>query len=209
MTARIPDDKRRKQIVDRSRTLFLTRGISALSMDQIATLQRISKKTLYRFFPNKGALVTAAIEERMTEVADKVRSVAGDRRHAFPDRLRQILRVVSGQIAELGPTLVQDLYFHEPELWERIDTFRRERVFSVVTELFEEGMREGFIRNDIESRLVPLLFINALSSLMTPAQFVSLPLAPAELFESLIRILFGGVLTDDARHQFFSQEVSS
>ena len=209
MTAKIPDDKRRKQIVDRSRTLFLTRGISALSMDQIATLQRISKKTLYRFFPNKGALIAAAIEDRMSEVADRVRAVAADRRRRFPDRLRQILRIVSGQIAELGPTLVQDLYYHEPELWERIDTFRRKHVFSVITELFEEGMREGFIRNDIESRLVPLLFINAIGSLLTPAQFVTLPIAPAELFEALIRILFGGVLTDDTRHQFFSQEVSS
>jgi len=32
------------------------------------------------------------------------------------------------------------------------------------------------------------------------------PLAPVELFEAFIRILFGGILTDDARRQFFAQE---
>jgi AcrR family transcriptional regulator len=206
MAKKKPDDERRKEIVGRSRSLFFTRGISALSMDEIATLQGISKKTLYRFFPNKGALVATAIEERMAEVAATVSSLAIDPQRPFLDRLREILRIVSRQIGELGAILFQDLYYHEPLLWERIDRFRRERVFSVITGLFEEGMREGFIRNDIESRLVPQLFINALSFFLTPAQFVSLPLAPAELFEALIRILFGGVLTEEARRQFFTQE---
>ena len=175
-------------------------------MDKIATLQGISKKTLYRFFPNKGALIAAAIEERMSEVAARVSSVADDPRRPCLDRLREILRIVSRQIGELGETLIRDLYYHEPELWQRIDQFRRERIFGIITGLFEEGMREGFIRGDIHGSLVPLLFINALSSVMTPAQLVNLPLAPAELFEAFILILFGGVLTEDARRQFFSQE---
>ena len=72
--------------------------------------------------------------------------------------------------------------------------------------LLEEGMNEGFIRNDIDGRLVPMLFVNAASSVMTPAQLVKLPFPPAELFDAFIRILFGGVLTDEARRVFFTQE---
>jgi AcrR family transcriptional regulator len=203
---KIPDDERKKQILDRARALFLSRGTIVLTMDEIAASQRISKKTLYRFFPNKGALISAAIEERMAEVASRALSIANDVQRPFPHRIREILRIVSRQIAELGPILIQDLYYHEPEIWERIDSFRQEHVFSIISRLFEEGMREGFIRTDIESRLMPQIFINAMSSFMTPAQFNSLPIAPADLFDALTRILFGGVLTEDARRKFFSQE---
>lgn len=175
-------------------------------MDEIAALQGISKKTIYKFFPNKRALIAAAIEETMSEAAARVSSVADDPGRPFLDRLREILRVVSRQLGELGETLIKDLYYHEPELWERIDQFRREHIFSIIARLFEEGMREGFIRSDTHGSLVPLLFINALSSVMTPAQFVNLPLAPAELFEAFIRILFEGILTDKARRRFFAQE---
>lgn len=206
MPKKIADDEKKKQIVQRSRALFLTRGVTSLSMDEIATLQGISKKTLYRFFPNKAALIEAAIEDRMLEVVSMATSVEKDPQRSFLQRIREILRIVSRQIAELGPSLFQDLYYHEPQIWERIDTFRREHVFSIISGLFEQGMREGVIRTDIESRLVPLLFINAVSSLMTPAQFVTIPVAPAELFDALTRILFGGILTEDARRQFFAQE---
>ncbi|HVO40906.1 MAG TPA: TetR/AcrR family transcriptional regulator, partial [Spirochaetia bacterium] len=206
MVGKVSDGEKRKQIVDRSRALFLERGFSALSMEEIASLQGISKKTLYRYFPNKAALSEAAIEERILEVVAEIQRIADDPGLPLLRRLRGVLRVVSRQIAALGENLVKDLYYHYPELWERIDRFRRERVFGVITRLFEEGIREGYFRRDIEPRLVPVLFINAVSTVMTPAQLVSLPFPPVQLFDSFFRILFGGILTDDARHEFFSEE---
>ena len=206
MTTKLPDSEKRKQIVDRSRALFLERGFSALSMGDIASLQGISKKTLYRYFPNKAALSEAAIEERIVEVVAEIQRIADDRSLPLLRRLRGVLGVVSRQIAALGDTLVKDLYYHYPELWERIDKFRRERVFGVITGLFEEGIREGYFRREIEPRLVPLLFLNAMATVMTPAQLVSLPIPPVQVFDAFFRILFGGILAEDARRQFFSEE---
>jgi len=208
MKTKIPDAEKRRQIVDRSRALFLERGFSALTMEEIASLQGISKKTLYRYFPNKAALSEAAVEERIIEVVAQIQLVADDHSLPLMRRLRGVLRIVSQQIAALGESLVKDLYYHHPELWERIDKFRRERVFGVISGLFEEGVREGHIRKDIDGRLVPLLFLNAIAAVMTPAQLVSLPLPPVQIFDAFFRILFGGILTDDARREFFSEENS-
>lgn len=206
MTTRLPDNEKRRQIVDRSKTLFLQRGLSALSMEEIASLQGISKKTLYRFFPNKAALSEAAIEEGIADVVGKIQLVARDTSQPLMKRLRGVLRIVSQQIGALGENLVKDLYYNHPELWERIDKFRREKVFRVITQLFEEGVRDGYIRTDIDGRLVPVLFLNAMATVMTPAQLVSLPLPPVQVFDAFFRILFGGILTEDARREFFSEE---
>jgi len=206
MGQRIPAEEKRKQIINRSRTIFMDRGVSALSMDQIASLQSISKKTLYRFFRNKDALLSASIEGRIGEIAAEVARIGADPDLPYIRRLKEIFGVVSRQIAELGENLIKDIYYNKPEIWERIDRFRRERIFGVVTRLLEEGMNEGLIRNDIDGRMVPMLFVNAVSSVMTPEQFVKLEFPPVELFDAFIRILFGGVLTEKARRQFFVQE---
>jgi AcrR family transcriptional regulator len=200
------DREKKEKIIERSRTLFLAQGVSSLSMDRIAAVQGISKKTLYRFFPNKEALVLAAVEAKIAEVGRLVSAIAADRELLFPIRLRNILQTLSRQIGELSENLIKDLYYHEPKLWQRIDRFRQEYVFTVITKLFEDGMKSGHIRPEIDSRLAPVLFINAFSTVMTPAQFINLSASPAEVFEAFLRILFSGILTEKAQRQLFAQE---
>jgi AcrR family transcriptional regulator len=200
------DEEKRKKILERARAQFLTRGVSSLTMGEIASLQGISKKTLYRFFPNKEALVTTAVEEKISELGAEIAAMAARRDVAFPVRLREILQIVTHQLGAIGDTLIRDLYYHEPRLWERIDGFRRDYVLAVVTRLLEEGVKTGYIRGDIDGRLVSVLFINSFSAVMNPAQFVKLPFPPSELIDAFIRILFGGILTEKAQRQFFAQE---
>ena len=193
-------------ILHRARALFLEHGVSGLSMDRIAARQGISKKTLYRFFPNRDALVSEAVEERIAAVAAQAAAIEADNGRRWIDRVQGILRLVSGQLAELGEGLIRDIYYNRPEIWERIDRFRREQVFSVITRLLEEGRKKGFVRDDIDGRLVPLLFASAASAVLTPAQLVKLPFPPVEVFEAFIRILFGGILTESARRKIFTKE---
>jgi len=207
MTRPADDEEKRKKILEGSRALFFREGVSSLTMDQIASRQGISKKTLYKYFANKEQLVAEAIEARIREIAALTDALAHDPARTFPDRLSGILGVVARQLAEIGESLIKDVFYREPQLWERIDRFRREHIFASIAELFEEGIRDGYIRTDIESHLVPTLFFNAVSAIMSPAQFFALNAPPAVVFETLVRILLGGVLTEQGRRQLFSQEV--
>ncbi len=154
-------------------------------MDEIASLQGISKKTLYKFFPNKDALLSAALEERFKEIAAEVAGIGSDPHVTFIKRLKGVFSVISRQIAELSENLIKDIYYNKPEIWERMDTFRRERIFGIVTRLLEEGTKEGFIRADIDGQLVPLLFVSAVSSVVTPAQLVKVPVPPGRALRRL------------------------
>jgi AcrR family transcriptional regulator len=206
MAKGIPDAEKRRMIMDRSGMLFLERGVSALTMEKIASLQGISKKTLYRFFPNKDALITAVVEDRIGLVAKEVARIAADSSITYLDRLRGILQAVSTQFAQISQTFIKDVYYCKPELWEKIDKFRREHVFIIITRLFEEGRKKGFIRGDIDAHLMPTLFISAINSIITPAQMLQLSVPPAKLFDAFVRIFYGGILTDDAQRKFFTQE---
>jgi len=209
MAKGIPDEEKRRMILDRSRSLFFQRGVSSLTMDDIASLQGISKKTLYRFFPNKEALLFSAVEDRIAAIAAEVGRLERDSGIPWIDRIAGIFKVVGRQIGEISEAILRDIYYNHPEVWERLDKFRQQRVFAIVSGLLAEGRKKGFIRKDIDGRLVPLLFVSAISAVLTPSQMVKLPFPPAMLFDSFIRILFGGILSDSARRDFFAQEGKS
>jgi AcrR family transcriptional regulator len=196
--------EKRKKILAGARAIFMREGLSAITMEQIAARQGISKKTLYKYFSNKTQLVEEAVEERILEIGALIDSTAGDRSQTFPQRLGRILGIVARQLAEIGDTLIRDIFYRQPRLWEKIDRFRREHIFAAITTLLEEGIRDGYVRTDIESRLVPTLFVNAAGAILTPAQIFALPAPPAVIFETFVRILLGGVLTEDGRAQLLS-----
>ena len=147
------EDLKRKKILDGVRVFVLREGVSSVTMEQIAVRQGISKKTLYKYFANKDQLIAEAIEERIADIARQITSVVEDRGRPFPERMSRILGIVGGQLALIGDRLLNDLVYREPKLWERIDRFRREHVFVAISKLFEEGIRAGFVRTDIETRL--------------------------------------------------------
>ena len=206
MVKGVPDAEKRRMIMDRTRSIFFERGVSALTMEEIASLQGISKKTLYRFFPNKDALILTVVEDRVKAIAAEATRLEQDTNIPWLDRIGGIFKVVGTQISAISETTVRDIYYNKPEMWERIDKFRQEHVFGIVTRLLEEGRKKGFIRKDVDGRLVPLLFVSAISAVLTPSQMLKLPFPPAMLFDSFIRILFGGILTESARRKLFTQE---
>jgi AcrR family transcriptional regulator len=60
------------RILDAARVVFLERGLAGASMDEIASLARAGKPTIYARFPTKEALFTAVV---MRSVSDKIARV--------------------------------------------------------------------------------------------------------------------------------------
>lgn len=52
---------KQRQILDAARRLFLTQGFDATSMDAVTAAAGISKRTLYRYYPSKEALLADAV----------------------------------------------------------------------------------------------------------------------------------------------------
>ena len=200
------DEEKRKKILEGSRALIFREGVSSLTMGDISSRLGISKKTLYKYFSNKTQLVEETIEGKIEEIGALIEAASRDATRTFPERLGVILGIVARQLAELGETLVRDVSYREPQLWEKIDTFRREHIFTAITRLFEEGIRDGWVRTDIESRLVPAMFVGAANAILNPSQIFAMTAPPVVIFDTLIRILLGGILTEPGRRQLFVTE---
>ena len=66
------DSKKRRQIMDGARRLFLSQGFDAASMNAIAQQAGVSKGTLYVYFKSKEELFEAILEEQCAEQAQQI-----------------------------------------------------------------------------------------------------------------------------------------
>ncbi|WP_260259310.1 TetR/AcrR family transcriptional regulator [Vibrio intestinalis] len=56
-------EKKRRAILDSAKSIFLSEGYSAASMDGIASQAKITKQTLYRYFPSKIQLFHETLQQ--------------------------------------------------------------------------------------------------------------------------------------------------
>lgn len=62
-------DKKRVQILDAAEELFHSSGVEHTSMDQLALLAKVSKRTVYNHFANKDALFQAILQRMFDKLA--------------------------------------------------------------------------------------------------------------------------------------------
>jgi AcrR family transcriptional regulator len=66
------DSKKRRQIIEGARSLFLSQGFDAASMNAIAQEAGVSKGTLYVYFKSKEELSEAILEEQCAVQAQQI-----------------------------------------------------------------------------------------------------------------------------------------
>jgi AcrR family transcriptional regulator len=197
----------RDPLVDAALALFYREGFSSLTMEGIAARLRVSKATLYKYFPNKDALLEAALElhfERNAAVAAGL-----DPDAPYPERLAAYLRHIEASIRPAAPILMRDILATTPWAWERIARFRREVVFAQLRTLLEEGHELGFLRTDLDAATVPALYTAIVDQVARPDFLLGWDIGLERLIDSVIQILLGGILSDDGRRRLREAGVPS
>ena len=86
-------DTKRAAVVDAAARLVRERrDVEAVGVDEVAALARVSKATLYRYFPSKAALIEAVAEREGVDPAQ----------WSVPDRRTQILEAAMALIPQRG-----------------------------------------------------------------------------------------------------------
>ena len=196
------EEKTRGLILERAGERFFKYGFSRVTTDELAAELGISKKTLYKHFPSKEELLRSVIHREMDGIAVRLEQLGSDPQQDFPETLKSLMNLAAAQLAKVSGPFMRDLHRYAPELWREIDRFRQEMLYDRLGTLILEGQERGFFRPDIDGRLILLIHVQTIQSVINPETLETLPLRPMAIFETLIRILYGGLLTDEARERF-------
>ena len=194
----------RERILSNAEQLFLQFGYSKVTMDEIAASLGMSKKTLYKFFPGKEVLIKEMITSMKCSIDDYIESIWTNESMDFMDKLKSVMNFIGKQTTKLHGPLLEDLHKNIPEVWQEIHDFRKANAVKRFTTFINEGVEKGVFRKDIDRQMIVLFYLHAIQGMINPETLSQLPYSANQVFDSIIRIIFEGILTEDGRQEYLS-----
>jgi TetR/AcrR family transcriptional regulator of autoinduction and epiphytic fitness len=156
-----PEPAAREKILDAALVMVGAHGLSALSMDELATHAGVSRATLYRLFPGKPALFTGLIRtysplEPVSRLAVAMKDEPPDR--LMPEIARTIYRTVYGS-GETRLGLLRAVFFEVSSVSPDAEESARETMRTILGSVgayVMAQMASGRLR-----RMSPLLALQA------------------------------------------------
>jgi AcrR family transcriptional regulator len=198
------DNEVKERILKNSEELFLQFGYSKVTMDEIAASIGMSKKTLYKFFTSKEALIKEMITTIKCGIDEHIDSVWANAQMDFMDKLKSVMNFIGKQTTKLQGPLLEDLHKNIPEVWQEIHEFRKANMVKRFSVFINEGVEKGVFRKDIDRQMIVLFYLHAIQGLINPETLSQLPYSANQIFDSIIRIIFEGILTEGGREEYLS-----
>jgi AcrR family transcriptional regulator len=197
----------KKRILETARLQFFRSGYTKVTTDEIAAELGISKKTLYKHFPSKEKLLREVMEMTLVEFKSGVDGILLNERTDFVEKLKQLMNFLGGQISKtFTRPFLNDIQKNAPEIWKKVEAFREKNIHTTFANLIDEGIDKGLFRSDVDQRLLVLIYFNAIQHTINPEVLSQLPFSTSEVFETIIKVIFEGILTDKARTKIFTKE---
>ena len=187
----------RQEIVDAARGYFVRFGYSRVSTDEIVKSINRSKKTLYKHFETKEALLQAVLARINAEIETKLvalfaEDATGDA-ESYIERLRDVLSQAAIHVASTSGILFTDLKTKSQELWEQSHGERQQALVGLLQRFVDQGIKAGYLRNDLDAGQVLTVFLASVESLATPVDVAANASQPTELFTTLVTLTIDGM----------------
>lgn len=197
------EDERIK-ILKFSRDKFIKEGFYKVTMDQIASELRVSKKTIYKYFPSKENLVQESVEFIKGYVSASVIKVIESEENAII-KIVGVVTIISNLWINVKDNILVDLEKHYPKVWQEMDEFRTMMMTKNITKLFEQGKREGWVK-DYPSEIIRTIFMGGVKAVVNPDFFVDSQLSISKAIEMSFEIMLNGLLTEKGKELFFESK---
>ncbi|MCI9464992.1 MAG: TetR/AcrR family transcriptional regulator [Lachnospiraceae bacterium] len=142
------DDKKvnnlRESILEGTLQVFNQNGLK-FTMDDIASLLKISKKTIYTVFRDKEELFLAMVDCLFDQIKEEEREVLENESLCTVEKIRVILGVLPDRYRDVDFRQLYTLKEKYPKIYRQVE-LRLETGWEATIALIEQGMREGCIK---------------------------------------------------------------
>lgn len=181
----------KERIIKTALDAFQANGIKSITMDDIAALLKISKRTLYEVFADKETLLKECIlhqhrftQHALEELVAKSSNV-----------LEVILICYKGSVETYHNTNYR--FFEEikkyPKVYELIKQFKRKNN-QVVIDFLKSGVDQGIFRSDINFGIIHMLLREQMDLLIT-SKVIGQEFSFLEVYEAIIFTYLRGIST--------------
>jgi len=187
----------KERILKHAQEKFFREGFYKTTMDELSSELRISKKTIYKYFPSKEKLIEEIARNFREGVASELTAIFKSPEHAVTKMIK-IMRFLGAMVFRISDKMLLDLQIHYPSLWNEIDEFRTKLLTKNMTQLIKQGKKEGFFA-DYPEDLIVTIFISSIRAVVNPAFLVNHQHSYQQTMETAFSILLNGAITDKGK----------
>jgi len=155
----------RERIIKACRDLAGEQGLRHFTMDELAQRAGVSKRTVYRYFDSKQAIIEASLGQFMVGAAARIEDLLSQSEH--PSVLfESLLNCLSSQGQFIiNPSTLSDLRLYYPQLWDKIDAFRIKQLREILDQIMTA--HPNYLQN-IDPRILSNVIIAAIQNVVNP-----------------------------------------
>ena len=188
---------RHRAIVDALETIFLEEGFRSVTIGDLATRLKCSKRTLYEIAPSKQELVLVAMELWL----ERIRHLgwAGALEHDDPrKRIVAYLEPGVSQSRKAGPVFLEDLQSFRPAL-ALLEAHQRQRM-QVLRDILDDGIKRGRFRK-LHSPLVAEMFLASVARINEPDFLAAAGMTFSDAFAAFFDLFMHGIIEPKAKNR--------
>ncbi len=158
-----PMDVKKKDIHEQAHRLFMRFGIKSMTMDDVATQLRVSKKTLYEHFTDKNDLVEQVVGGVCKHHRTTIDGICAKGLNAI-DENHEIITFIVGQIGGVHPSVQFDLQKYHPKAWGLLEHQEQTDIHRCVTSNLKKGIKESLYREDLDVEVIARIYISRIDA---------------------------------------------
>ncbi len=186
-------------ILTQSLQIFREYGIKSVSMDDLSSSMKISKKTLYKYFKNKEHLLEVVFLE-FSPLLFEDYSIKSYKKHENAiEFLLDIQAFIVAQKSLLTPAIKYDLRTTYPHIYKAIQEKAIEQAKSLITKNITLGQAQNIYKKDIDTHIVSYVF-SQLSILIDNPKEKSF--TSEDLFNEILKMFLYRIANAEGVRQF-------
>lgn len=187
--------KIKQRILNLAKQKFLKSGFYKVSMDSLAQELRTSKSSLYNHFSSKDDLVKAVMVSINSEINSKLDEIIDDDKLSFKGKLVSISDFTRDLLLNVSEEFLRDLEINTPEIWDYYQINRIERIDKYYRRLFEIGINEGIIRNDINIDIIIAIYFNLMELPLKNKYIEFLNMNSQNVYDDVTDVFLNGIIS--------------
>jgi AcrR family transcriptional regulator len=181
----------RPRILWAAKSLYVERGVVAVSLADIARYLSLPESTVEQWFPSKDDLVQNVLDAHKTNIHEAFLQHKENSRNAIEEMLT-VRTWVRQELYQSQNLFMGQIEAHYPASWQRWLDFRTSFLLEHVRTNLEWGISQSLYRDNLNVDFLARLWLQQMGSLNTAA---ALGLDPAEAHHALVDHFLSGIVT--------------
>lgn len=198
----------RQKILEVAVEQFSRYGVRTVTMEDIARLSGVSKKTIYQEFKDKKELVKMAFGMLLNQDQEKLVGILSDGDGVI-EHLIYTSKMIRERFANMNPMAILEVQRYFPDSWEMFESFRDEIIVTDIVNVLERGKKLGYFREEINSEILARMRVNQISAAFDPSSFNNLAYSLLDLHLEMMNHFLHGVFTEKGRQAYLEKYKSN